>query len=244
MLSLSQVTQAAQELYPDSFKTSSEYERFQLLDHIASAQFTANHAVKHAYKGIRDRGLNCFNYTERHWVITDTNAMKIAERALQIRYGKGIKLEADTTENLVWVTEWNGKAPDICTEKEIQDRKDGRLFAYVATSQMEKAIRKIKKGANPNAKGPFGRTPIYAVMQSPELLEALILKGASVDVKDDFGLSPLDIAKHYADFFGKGDSPYVRIIKKYEKKEDSSLNNETEQMIQKLTQLGYSVKKK
>ena len=45
----------------------------------------------------------------------------------------------------------------------------------------------IDKGADPNAKGDLGRTPLFTVMESTELYELLVKRGARLDVRDRLG---------------------------------------------------------
>lgn len=173
----------------------SEMGRFTLLDQIVTAQIAANHAVSNSYKNLYDRGMRSFSYTERHWILTDVKAMEIAQRVLLKRYGN-ITLKWDTEENQVDVT-WGDAYPKECTAEEVQEGKNGELLAAVATNQTGLVKVLLRDGANVNAKGPFGRTPLYAVMKDPLLLEYLISQGANVNVIDEFGMTPLDVANTF-----------------------------------------------
>lgn len=186
-----------------------EIDRFRQLDTIVTAQFAANQAIKYAYRNLCDRGCRVFSYFERHWVLTDRKAMDLAQRVLQKRYGDVVFSEIDAELNQISIT-WNGTVPEECNPEEAQERRNGKLFTYVATNLMEKAEKQIGQGANPNAKGPFGRTPIYAVMQSPSQLEVLIRRGARVDVVDDFGMTPLDVANVF-----DPDSEFAKVLQRH-----------------------------
>ena len=134
--------------------------------------------------------------------------MKIAQAILKEKYND-ITLEIAEEEHTVTV-KWKSDLPPICTEEMIQERKNGKLFFEVTGNKMTNALRKIEKGANVNAQGPFERTPLYAVMREPQQLEKLIAKGARVNVVDQFGMSPLDIAKLFAE--SSGNDAFVSVL--------------------------------
>lgn len=208
MFSIEAVTKAAELKLHYQKDVQSELALFEKLDMIATAQFAANQAVKYMYKRGLDRGFRIYAYSERPWVLTDQKAMALALKTLKARYGE-VKFEIDSEENSVTV-KWAGTPPMPCTKEEVQERHNGKLFAYVATNQRQKIIKQIQKGADVNAKGPFGRTPLYAVMKDSSLLELLIEKGAKVNVVDDFGMSPLDVARLYSD-----SSPFIEVLRKH-----------------------------
>jgi ankyrin repeat protein len=56
----------------------------------------------------------------------------------------------------------------------------------------------IKAGVDINARDQYGRTALYYAVRrdNPALVKALLSHGASVNVKDDLGLSPLDFLRY------------------------------------------------
>lgn len=244
MFTLRAVSDEAMKLYPfvNERTFSGQTQAFRHLDACVTAQVVANHVVKMAYRNVIDRGLRDYSYQEHSWIVTDQRAMKIAEAVLKARYGD-VTLDVDDDENSVRVT-WNAQAPAICTPVEAQERKNGKLFAYVASNQITKAMAKIEKGADKDARGPFNRTPLYAVMAESGQLEKLIAKGANVNVVDDFGMSPLDVARSFS-----SSSPFVDVLLRHGAKPGNQISSssdsaEVEQMIKHLTSLGYTVQPK
>jgi cytohesin len=56
----------------------------------------------------------------------------------------------------------------------------------------------LAKGANPNATGESGRTPLHeAAWGKRPLVEALLAHGANVNAKDDHGVTPLHQAARF-----------------------------------------------
>ncbi len=72
-------------------------------------------------------------------------------------------------------------------------------LAFAAYFQNLEQVRELlKRGANPNAKGSRGLTPLMAAcaseFQNPTVIEALLAKGADLDARDELGRTALDWA--------------------------------------------------
>ena len=130
--------------------------------------------------------------------------IKVAEFALQLKYGN-ISLEGENP-----IEEIDGDDPlyksvkvvwkarmQFPTEADRNEHKNCLLFQAVIKAQPNRVKRLLEEGANPNAIGPLNRTPVYAIMQLPELVTILGLAGAKGDVKDKFGITPLQLAKAF-----------------------------------------------
>jgi ankyrin repeat protein len=66
----------------------------------------------------------------------------------------------------------------------------------------------LKGGADVNAKGPYGATPLRVASQNGHtaVVQALLAKGADVKLKDSKGNTPLDYAKQ------KGHEEILRLL--------------------------------
>lgn len=81
------------------------------------------------------------------------------------------------------------------SEEEKKDLVNGKLFRAVIKEDIDKIDRCIRTyKADPNAKGPYGKTPLYYVWINSEIIDLLCDRGAKVNVVDDENLSPLDVA--------------------------------------------------
>lgn len=122
--------------------------------------------------------------------------IKVAALALQMKYGN-ITLtpqnENDYEEYESVKVDWKAKM-QFPMAHDHQMHRDCRLFGAVLDSSTSAINRLLGEGANPNAKGPFGRTPVYAVMRNPDHIRILGEAGAKRDVSDKFGLRPYDVA--------------------------------------------------
>ena len=76
------------------------------------------------------------------------------------------------------------KAPDISIREAVK------------TGNIEAVKQHLDAGANVNAKGKYGRTPLHyaATRGLKKIIELLIAQGADMNAKDNFGRTPLDCA--------------------------------------------------
>lgn len=127
--------------------------------------------------------------------------IRVAELALQIKYGN-ITLTPenpmdDSQEEFqsVKVT-WKAKMQYL-NEADRKMHKNSLLFLAVMNASTSKISSLLEEGADPNTVGPFGRTPVYAVMKNPEHIKILGSQGAKGNVKDKFGLTPQMVASTF-----------------------------------------------
>ena len=71
------------------------------------------------------------------------------------------------------------------------------LQVAITRGDLEEVECLLAAGADPNWRGQYGYTPLHnAVMWDlPEVVERLLKAGAKVDVANDDGLRPIDLAK-------------------------------------------------
>lgn len=115
---------------------------------------------------------------------------KVIETVLKANFGSLSLHQEDPSRIRV---EWNEPASPL-SEKDVLMKKNGDLFYAVLKNEPEAIERLLTEGADPNAIGPFGRTPAYAVTNDSKLLVLLGSKGALRYVKDRFGYDPMDAA--------------------------------------------------
>jgi ankyrin repeat protein len=77
---------------------------------------------------------------------------------------------------------------------------DDELLEAARNGDLIKVQKALENGANPNAKNPFGRTPLHeAVVKGRfEVVELLLARGADPRIADNKGHIPLDYAKDSA----------------------------------------------
>jgi hypothetical protein len=73
----------------------------------------------------------------------------------------------------------------------------------------------IRRGANPNAKGVEGKTPLHHAVENGHFgsVKLLIAAGASVNVKDDNGVRPLTYA--IGDKWPAGNKMLIKFLKRH-----------------------------
>lgn len=113
--------------------------------------------------------------------------VRVAELALKTRFGD-VTLEIE--KNTVKVR-WNAKTQATYN---AQTDKDTALFFAVVGPNAYAVTKCLMDGANPNAVGPFGRTPVYgALTYDADYITLLGESGAKRLVQDNFGISPLQV---------------------------------------------------
>jgi len=78
------------------------------------------------------------------------------------------------------------------------NRWNVELYDAVKKGDIDKAMRALEQGADPNVKGPDGYTPLHIAAHEnySELAKVLIKYGAKVDLKDRYGNTPLHVAAY------------------------------------------------
>jgi ankyrin repeat protein len=74
------------------------------------------------------------------------------------------------------------------------------LHGAANTASLDVARWLLQHGANVNARGRMGRTPLHLAAErntSSKMVDVLLEAGANIRAKDDEGLTPLDIAQQY-----------------------------------------------
>ena len=79
--------------------------------------------------------------------------------------------------------------------------KQGTVLHGAANSGSVDAVRwLLDRGANVNARGRMGRTPLHLAMErnsSTRIGELLLERGAELEARDDLGMTPLDVARDH-----------------------------------------------
>ena len=90
----------------------------------------------------------------------------------------------------------DGKTRDELKAAENELKAAESIWNAIEVGSIEATKQHIAKGADVNAKGIWGRTPLHkAVLEGhKEVAELLIAKGADVNAKNDEGKTPLDLA--------------------------------------------------
>lgn len=163
-------------------------------------------------KGLVSPETYAYTYQEPFMEQASDTVVELARAALSAQYGPlEWKIDKDEPTPLVsakWQRDlqrepWGREL----SQEETQDMKNGKLFFHVRRNEMGKAVKMLREGAQVNARGPLGRTPLYAVMDSPNQLDTLIKQGAKINVVDCDGISPLDVALNYD---GRGEQMFVK----------------------------------
>ena len=78
------------------------------------------------------------------------------------------------------------------------NRWNMELYDATKKGDIDKVMRALKHGADPNFRGPDGYTPLHIAAHEnyPELAKVLIKYGAKVDLKDSYGNTPLHVAAY------------------------------------------------
>lgn len=174
-----------------------EVDKFLRLERIICAHFVATSAMQpNVAKGVDVGGTHVYSYREENAALCDNAVLELAEQALRRQYGE-VTLQLQAATSIVDVT-WKRPLPQV----DLQDQRNGQLFFYVLKNQMGLALKVIDAGAKVNARGPYDRTPLYAVMKEPKQLELLIGKKADIHVVDAAGVSPLAMAQFYGSASG------------------------------------------
>ena len=74
---------------------------------------------------------------------------------------------------------------------------DSMLQVAIFRKNLEEVECLLAAGADPNWRGEYGYTPLHnaASFDLPEIVERLLKAGARVDVANDDGLKPIDLAR-------------------------------------------------
>lgn len=182
-----------------------EVAKFIRLQRIVFAHFVATSVMQPNLGKVLQTGeTHIYSYREDKRDLLDDAVLRLAQQALRERYGD-VSLQPQDATQVVDVI-WKGPLPQV----DAQDQRNGQLFFYTLKNQMGLALRVIDQGAQVNARGPYDRTPLYAVMKEPAQLDLLIGKKANVNVIDGEGFSPLDVAC----FYGPR-SDFSNLLRKY-----------------------------
>jgi len=78
------------------------------------------------------------------------------------------------------------------------NRWNVELYDAAKRGDIDKVMRALEHGADPNVKGPDGYTPLHIAAHEnySELAKVLIKYGAKVDLKDRYGNTPLHVAAY------------------------------------------------
>jgi ankyrin repeat protein len=78
---------------------------------------------------------------------------------------------------------------------DIQDSQRDQPLHYAASRALEVILRLLlKRGANINAKGRAGMTPLHMSLRFPKIFKALLKMGPTISAQDDQGDTPLHLA--------------------------------------------------
>jgi ankyrin repeat protein len=78
---------------------------------------------------------------------------------------------------------------------DIQDSQRDQPLHYAASRALEGILRLLlKRGANINAKGRAGMTPLHMSLRFPRIFKALLQMGPTISTQDDQGDTPLHLA--------------------------------------------------
>jgi len=82
------------------------------------------------------------------------------------------------------------------------NRWNVELYDAAKKGDIDKVMRALEHGADPNVKGPDGYTPLHIAAHEnySELAKVLIKFGAKVDLKDRYGNKPLHAAAYMGNY--------------------------------------------
>lgn len=130
-----------------------------------------------------------------------TYPLKEIDDSTQINYAITVQCYASTMQRL-----------PAKIDEQIQNIKDAALFEAVYQGIKYKIANHLNNGANVNAKGPFDRTPVYFVLRDAEIITQLKDNGANLNVVDEEGISPIDLAYGWDP---KGKKCFVKKLESY-----------------------------
>ena len=108
-----------------------------------------------------------------------------------------------------------GKVKNLLANKpELVNIKDSEwkwtpLFWAAQKGHKDVVELLIAKGADVNAKGEYGNTPLHRATSRKEIAELLIANGADINARDYEGDTPLDIALR------KGNEDVAELLRKH-----------------------------
>ena len=97
------------------------------------------------------------------------------------------------------------QAPNL----ELIVNPEWKLYQALMANDRRRVEDALARGADPNARDPDGRTPLYEAVLSrkdPAIAEALLDRGANVRVRDDDGRTPLHSAATF------GEDAHMRVL--------------------------------
>jgi hypothetical protein len=119
----------------------------------------------------------------------DPLLLNIALIAIQSLHGKQNYFSSN--ENGTINVFWCSKFPDLTDHP---DTATANLCIAVAL-QNETKINEAAKLVDANARGPFGRTPIFFNLYSAHIYNVLLDHGANDKIEDNFGVTPQNMAE-------------------------------------------------
>ena len=115
--------------------------------------------------------------------LKDPRVFNTAIKIIKLKYGN-VTLSA-TLLNLT--IHWGSSKTPVLNEK---DHLNSKLFQAVLSNRFEEVSKLIKRDANVNASGPFGKRPLHFVNDNPSLFRFLENRGADSHATDDMGRKP------------------------------------------------------
>lgn len=119
----------------------------------------------------------------------DPLLLNIALIAIQSLHGKQNYFSSN--ENGTINVFWCSKFPDLTDHP---DTAAANLCIAVA-SQNETKINEAAKLVDANARGPFGKTPMFFNLYSAHIYNVLLDHGANDKIEDNFGVTPQNMAE-------------------------------------------------